>query len=136
MASNDVPRNGGTGPGQIYVWETTLTADASGDDSVTSPHQYNGLVWMVQIIPTGTPNANSNIKGYEASTGMATPPYFVNSTGNSETIIYGPVIEQDSPTGAAVTTAFEHVAVAGKLTLVLDAATEDDVFTVRTYILG
>jgi hypothetical protein len=123
----------------VQVWDVTLTvATAAITATATSDSPLVGRVIKVELDP-GTIASNFTLKGYEASTALATGTrdHFIDYTVATgvELVLYPVKNATVQNTGAAVTTArsTEYI-VSDKLTLDLATVVAGDSLRVRVYV--
>jgi len=128
-------------PVNVQVWDVTLTvAVGATTATATSDHPLAGRVVKVVLDP-GTLADNFTIKGYEASTALATGTrdHFINYTVATavELVIY-PMFESSTlNTGAALTTKnSQSYIVCDKLKLDLASAVAGNSLRVLVYVEG
>ena len=128
------------GQSKIKVWDVTLTVAAGAETATaTSVAAFSGFIRKVELDP-GDMATSATLKGYEASTPLATGTrdHFLNYTfpeSQVELVIY-PLFESSSlNTGSALTTKQSQAyIVCDKLRLDLAAAAAADSVRVRVYV--
>lgn len=128
--------------GSIKVWEVLLTvATGATTATATTDRMFSGYVRKIEIDP-GTLKATATIKGYEATTDLATGTrdHFLSYTVPNpavELVIY-PLFESSSlNTGGALTTkSSQAYCVCDYLKIDLAGANAADTVTLRVYVEG
>ena len=128
--------------GSIKIWEVTLTvATAATTATATSDRMFAGYVRKIEIDP-GTLSASATIKGYEASTDLATGTrdHFMSYTvpNPAVEVCYYPLVESSATNagGALTTKSSQAYCVCDYLKIDLAGANAADTVTIRVYVEG
>jgi len=123
----------------VEVFDFQLTADAGGDDSVTTEFEIKGRVVRVELYTADTVANNATIKGYEAGalTAVGARHDFLAYTKTPAAALSAeilPTIQRTDIAGVAVAAEYAPPIVGGKLTLAIAGFTPDTGIQIRVYV--